>query len=1411
MFDEMPDNAFFARYFSKALWSWRPFHFLMVLALLLASCAGDGCDCAGFEARPYPVAHYNKTVPVSGQVRITKGGLDFLGNEMPTLITSVMPDGLNFCLPRSAGGEYEMCLTETCDDGMPGCQLSMTLEETKLTPQPVDKLILGLTIGDVDDQLSIKTKMMGIKVDCDVKLGKKGALDQPARIPATIPIQLKLDNSSPTKDIQIGIGEIDANLDELDFKLSGNLTCAVGQALRSFFINMLKEQIISQLNGMVGSMLDSQLCQTCGDGLAACPGNSSCNVDEGVCRYNATQECVARMLGVEGGLMLSQLLSGYSQSEDASVDVMVRAADKFKVDDGLTLGLRTGFQPEEFSRCAPVDPTSRPAFTEIPFSPTITGNVRPGSGTPFMLGFGLHQRALEHMMWSTWASGGLCLKVSSDTIDMLSTTAIGLFVPSVSKLADGNRALYIQLAPQKAPNIVLGANKIRRVGSKNEIEEGLFTLDWKDVDIHMYGFVQERFVRLFTLRSDLLLPIAVSPGGNGELQIAIGDIEKAIKNIRPIAHGLMAEDNEKLESLLPKLMGLALPMLGDMLNQSFALPDVMGYSIVLEQNDITSVDNNTFIALFADLKKSTSPMVASVTGVVQDYRVDVSNVLPSGMVRPVVTLDVVGVNDMMSLQDADELEFSYRLNNGFWSLYQPTSKLMINDPVLALQGEHVVEVRARFAGRADSAQIVPTRMPVIVDFSAPTLSIERSGSHWKLLGEDVTDRAEHLSYRYRVVGGGQIGDWSVWSSADVVELDERKLPETFRIEAEVRDRAGYEGRAEYTVHNKALEPALVDSSNVSSTGCGCAATGMGGQSGNLVAFLLLGLGLVIRRRVKALAKVSLRKSSLGMLLVVCMALVFVAGCSDAPSGSTDKQKCEEGCLDGFVCRSGMCVPQACSQDTDCASGICRDGSCKAACDNNSECSALDCGADQVGVCSAGGCECQDYCGGQSCGDGKFCCHNSNSCQALPDACAGVTCDKGMGPVVKNTGMGDSATCEVNGADCACEKLPPLAVGWHGAYASVASNSVANVTAAAVYNSTYHDLMVATLDSSLKPTWYTVDGIPANGEVAGALDGPRGGIREIGVRVGMYTATVVDNSGNLHVFYRDTTNKALKYARGTNNQGSYSFVTTTLDAEGDAGYWNSALLVDDAIHLVYTAREGTDKSEIRTLHFEASTAIDALPTTSRVLYRSTVILGPDEQPAAVPGYVKSTGLFNQLTKTPEGMLLVFYDHNLENVAWIEHINGDWELPQFLGIPSGPYVSGAIDASGKLHLAYMDTKNPALVYWTQGAAAQVIMDGKRDDAEGWVLSDIGEGVSLRLIGDGRVQVMFQDTTRHVLYTSTLTANGWAKSALAAPGSPYSGARGFFGTMISNAGASIAVEYVINNQGKPATAFPVFHRLN
>ncbi len=1362
--------------------------------------------------RSYPVAHYDKTVPVSGQLRLTKSGLDFLGNEVPELLTTFMPDGLNFCLPKSTGSNPELCLTETCDDGSPGCQLSMTLEDTKITPQPTDVLEIGLTVGDINDKLSIRYDIPVVGVaECDVKLHKRNASNEAARIPATIPVQFTIDTNSPTKDLKINVGEIEADMDELDFTLSGGWRCTAGNIGKGLIRGIVKDMVTDQLNNMVGGMLDAQLCQTCGAGMPACPNNSTCNQSEGICRYNANQECVSRMLGVEGGLMLGQLLSGYTQSENASVDVMVRAADQFKVDTGLALGLRTGFQPENFERCAPVDPTTRPSFAQIPFSPTITGNVRPGSQTPFMMGFGLHKHALQHLMWSTWASGALCLKIGSETIDMLSTSAFSLFLPSLTQLTDGDRAMYIQLAPQNAPDIVLGANKVRQNGNAAEIEEGLFTLDWKDVDIHMYAFVQERFVRLFTLRSDLELPIAMTPDGSGELRIVLGDIDKALKNIRPTKHALMAESEEKIADLLPTLMGVALPMLGDMLDVSFTLPEMMGYSVVLQQNDITSVDNNTFIALFADLKKSTSPLVASVTGVVQDYKVDVSRVLPSGIVRPVLQLDLVGMGDTLHAHDPAELEFSYRLNNGLWSLYQPTSSLTINDPVLALQGEHLVEVRARLAGAPESTQQVPTRLPVVIDFAEPTLTIERSGSQWTLVGEDAADRAEHLMFRYRLVGEDLAGEWTEWSHAHVVAPELDKMPTNFRIEAEVRDRAGYESQAQYTVHRQELESSFVDDAvtAASSSGCGgCAATGMGGQSGNLVVFMLLGLGLLVRRGLRGTGiqqTLKLKKNHLSLLLLACLLLMFSAACGDGATNSTDAQKCEEACLDGFVCRSGQCVPQACSKQEDCTSGICQNGTCQAACSDNSECADLECGADQVGVCTDGGCECQAYCGGTSCGEGKFCCHESNQCQALPDACAGKVCDKGTAPVVKNAGVGNSATCEITGASCECEPLPPLPMGWHGSYASIASN--AGVTAVAAYNQTYRDLMVATLDDSLKPTWYFADGVPANGEVTGALDGPRGGIRDRGnSHVGTHTAIVVDNSSNLHVFYRDITNKALKYARGTSTGSEYSFVTATLDGEDDTGYWNTALLKDDQIHVVYTALTGEGKSQIRTLSFASDTAMDELPETPQVLYNSTA---PAEVPSK-PGYMQATGLFNQLTKTSDGMLLVFYDHNLKNVAWIEN-NGTWDMPQFLGIPSGPYVSGAMDSENKLHLAYMDPSSSSLVYWKEGSSTQVIMDGVRDDAAGWVLSDIGEGVVLRLFDGGRVQVIFQDTTRHTLYTATLTGNGWAKSALGETGNPFTGTRGFFGKMLIDSGSSVAVEYVINQQRTPTEAFLMFHNLH
>src|SRR5690606_35985617 len=124
-------------------------------------------------------------------------------------------------------------------------------------------------------------------------------------------------------------------------RLSGDWRCSTASALRSFFRGMIERQIDDALGGIVGDMTREQLCRPCGGGEPACPGNATCQNVEGsqICVYNATAQCVPRTLGVEGRLGLGALLDGYTQSPQAAVDVMVRAADHASVNTGVSLGM----------------------------------------------------------------------------------------------------------------------------------------------------------------------------------------------------------------------------------------------------------------------------------------------------------------------------------------------------------------------------------------------------------------------------------------------------------------------------------------------------------------------------------------------------------------------------------------------------------------------------------------------------------------------------------------------------------------------------------------------------------------------------------------------------------------------------------------------------------------------------------------------------------------------------------------------------------------------------------------------------------------------------------------------------------------------------------------------------------------
>lgn len=671
---------------------------LIALCVCLAACSGDSCSCEQYEARPFPSGKLNVTIPAAGQVRVTASGINYVESQVPYLINQVLPDGLSFCIPRDTSGNPDLCIDSTCSNGAPGCQVDLTLADHSITPQSPDRIAIDVTIGSVDERLNFDYDAGLFTANCYVQLFKGGSSEStPATVSGTVPIRIFADQASPLKEVGIEIGDVAVDLSDVDFKIHsrGNfgdvLACEGASLVRGLFRGIIEREIGNALAGAVQSVQDAQLCQQC-SGAADCPSNASCTA--GVCRYAAS--CVPQTLGIEGRLTLSvPELESVTRESNPRADFLGKAADLAQVNTGITVGLRGGAEPVNVSDCVPVDLDSRPVIQPISPTPAITGDTRPG-GKAFMFGVGVHRSALEQALWTVWASGATCLTISGEEVTALSTTTFVAVAPSVRDLAGLGKPITLAIVANRAPNVVLGANTVTPSGDTYTIDDPLLLLDWEDVDLHLFTQVEERNVRLFTLRLHLQLPIAVAYDGTSLVPL-IGDIESAIASIEATRTEIMAETRQKIEDAVPTILSIAAPFLDYGLPDGIELPDFLGFRIALTQEDITSVENGAFIALYANLTRSGAPLTAVANTAITATEVRYDRVLPSGFVRPEVHVDVRGFSTS-PLESSADYEFSWRVDHGLWSLYTRNTRLVIGDPILSLPGEHLVEVRARRIG-----------------------------------------------------------------------------------------------------------------------------------------------------------------------------------------------------------------------------------------------------------------------------------------------------------------------------------------------------------------------------------------------------------------------------------------------------------------------------------------------------------------------------------------------------------------------------------------------------------------------------------------------------------------------------------------------------------------------------------------
>ncbi len=1394
-----------------------PHFFKLLFAVFLAACSGDcssACGgCGGLENRPFPADRYDETVKLSGQIRITPTGLDFLEKNLTPLVEQAIPGGLSFCLPEDNGNPQICYDNNVCSSGALGCDISVSIDEATITPAPTDTLNVGVRLGGLDEELSVRF----LGSDCLIKMQSPQGSTIPGTVLASVPVKFSVDAQSPTKDVRIDVGEVSSDLSDLKLVIRGrdfldNIVCIGASAAANVGAvrNLLLGFLEPTIQDAVDNAVRGQLCRKCD--VNACGAGSTCAADD-ICEF-PDGTCVPQPLGMEGRLLLGNTLADYTEHPEAGMDMLVKVADHASVNDGLTLGLRSGFQPDAIRRCIPADPTSRPDYLPIPLNPAITGNLKP-SGQPFMLGFGYHKKAIQHLLWSVWGSGATCMLIDGASISQVSLTG-SLFtalLPSLKSIVPGDSSIYIKIVPQTAPDVILGANTVTPNGTTYDIDDPLMNIDWKDLDIHIYAFSQERWMRLFTLRGDLEVPVAIVYDGAGQIVPVIGDLSNAIKNIRPMGAELASEDPQRLADLLPTLIGAALPSLTGSLVDPITLPDLFGLQIQIGDGDITSISNNTMIALYANLGVAPQTLSITVEPLISDATVDYSARSLSGLVQPVVSLSTAALRSDGMLAHTQPVEWSYRVDSGFWSMWS-AEQPRIDDPVFLLPGKHVVDLRARYQNTPESKGAYVST-DVMIDWDSPLVALERSGEIMRADVSDLVDTAPMV--RFRLVGEGLSAEWTAWSNERELNLAGLELPELVRVDVEARDAAGHVTADTQTVRRSALNAAP------SSTPAGTPQTGCNSTEGNTSLFgLLFALGLFafLRRR---------RISPVWTLA----AFMTVAGCS-CDDEETSSNTCDPACSSGTYCAAGECVI-GCETSDECVTGeVCTNNQCEP---------TLRCPTGQKAECATEtDCTCVVLCEG-GCGDNQYCCEVDNACQDLPDPCGKQVCEPGFQPVILTPAEGVEATCAVTIGTCGCEAMPPIDAGFTGSYLDIDQN--AGVTAISAYNLTYQDLMIGVVNAGT-PTFFYVDGLPDGGDIEGAIDGPRGGIKDRGPKVGSHTSVVVDDAGTIHAFYRSEETDSMWYARGTGTGTAWTFETREFDTTKQSGFFPDAVLLDGEIHVVYLVDNfGTVPnfdSVLRHASFLPGDAVNALNVASE-----DVATGAPSNPCAskcaagtqcfpsvsecvapandcgaacadgtaclsgtcqatwkapAATYRKSIAVLNELSITPSGLLVTNWDGIAETVVATEWNSTTKNWGPSRQTSGGPYASGLVDDAGDLHVAYMDTVNDTLVYenLTSGLT-EVIVEGVRDSTEGWMINDIGEDVQLRREADGSLMVSYQDATRHTLHIARRGAGGWTVEELAGR-TPYMGSHGFFATLLRAPDSLMIAHFVINQQTIPAT---------
>lgn len=713
----------------------------------------------------------------------------------------------------------------------------------------------GQIIADViTKEITGANWVCGDKIRCSVEFDSNASGVE--HVPLNVNLFLTLSEDGDILDFRVEDIKLQDFVEMGDFTIagSGDVDCSLicEGANISFVKNLIFDFAKNMLNEQVAKALDGFVCRSC-DADVECPGTSTCQSN--ICMRG--NKCVPILVGLEGRVNAGEMLASFGGSASSKLDLYAVAGGRnddgkpsMKVENsGVVVGMMGGTRAVVYddygswvspgvAKCVPKRTFERRAQPKPVLFDQEAASVRPQI-TGYQLGLSLSDNFLDQALFDAYQSGLLCLDVDSDVSSFLSTSLFSTFLPSLGVLTGKDDVpMLVSLRPKTAPHIIVGKGTTKELNGQPVPDDPLLTVVMDDLQIDFYALLEGRFARLFSLRTDLRLPLSLEFTQDNKVQIVLADLTTLLTNTSAQNSEMLAEDPKVVADLIDAVIGLLQPLLADLL-APIELPEFSGFQIDVRKAmgvmPLSAQPGHEHLALFADLKLGGSmPYTASsrTEALLVEKFVPERHQLLSGA-RPKAVIDVSAPG--AKPRNFAGTEYSWRVNGGLWSPWTTQTRLEVAAPVLVFQGRHFVEVRSREIGVRGSEDQQPAGLIVEVDYEAPTVSLRLDAERRVVVttARDAVSRDDELRYSYRVSGGG----WTSFGAPREFTLDE--LGANPSLEVEVVDAFGHKARTWFGEPAEQVD--TLPNSPETAAEAGCA-------SGGVSILALSALVLLLRRR-----------------------------------------------------------------------------------------------------------------------------------------------------------------------------------------------------------------------------------------------------------------------------------------------------------------------------------------------------------------------------------------------------------------------------------------------------------------------------------------------------------------------------------------------------------------------------------